>query len=289
MNFTDFLEKYYLPYQQSEIVILLNNISAYQTIEYTINEYYKSIEGHNKHEIISQLVLTIRDYITAINKGLQTIEQDCAKATAEMQIIELSIYLIKETYNLSSLDRTDYFDILKQTIKKIYKKYSWDFSVLDSLLNLENLKNYSKEYNKQESISELKLSKPIQIDWKGSLPLDYFIDDLVKVFKCIKSKSSVYKLFDKIDDDFEIYLSSKYLLAFLSLFYELHQCHTILVVGNRGLFVYFQRHLKPPKYDKYQNREFRKLRHEAFQNEKTKNEISKIIKPLLDKYCNQGR
>lgn len=284
MTFADFLEKYYLPSGKTEIVQLLNNISAYKPIEYAINEFYISTEMQNTHNILSQLILTINDYIEAINRGLQIIENKELKKNSEKKILELSIYLIKETYQLSALSRLEYFEILKETIKKTYKKHSWDFSILDSLLNIENIKNYSNE-NVEVTKSKIKLSKPFQIEWNSKLHLDYFIDDVVNTFNGIKSKASLYKLFDKIDDDFEIHLNSKYLVTFLSLFYELHQRKTISIIGNRGLFVYLQNHLKPPIRDKYPKREFRKIRYEAFENEKIKNEILKAINPLLDKYC----
>lgn len=284
MTFHDFLEKYYLPSGETEIVQLLNYISAYKPVEYAINEFYIAVEKQNRHNILSQLVLTINDYTEAINNGLQIIANKELKINNEKKILELSIYLIKETYQLSALSRLEYFEILKETIKKTYKKHSWNFSILDSLLNLENIKNYSKEIVEIKK-NKIKLSKPVQIEWNSKFPLDFFIDDVVNTFSGIKTKATVFKLFDKIDDDFEIHLNSKYLVTFLSLFYELHQRKTISIIGNRGLFVYLQNHLKPQIGDKYPKREFRKLRFEAFENEKIKNEILKTINPLLDKYC----
>ncbi|MBN2894003.1 MAG: hypothetical protein JXL97_19190 [Bacteroidales bacterium] len=284
MTLHDFLEKYYLPSGKTEIVKLLNEISAYKTVEYAINEFYISIEKQNRNNILSQLVLTINGYTEAINNGLQIISNKELKINNERKILELSIYLIKETYQLSTLPRLEYFEILKETVEKTYKKHSWDFLILDSLLNLENIKNYSEEIVEIKK-DKIKLSKPIQIEWNSNFPLDFFIDDVVNTFSGIKTKATLFKLFDKIDDDFEIHLNSKYLVTFLSLFYELHQCKTISIIGNRGLFVYLQNHLKPHPRDKYPKREFRKLRFEAFENEKIKNEVLKTINPLLDKYC----
>ena len=288
MNFVDFFEKYYLPHQQTEIVLILTDLSIYSDIETSLNDFYAATIDKHKSEIVSQFVLTIRDFTTTINKRLHDIEASASKNKIEQKILELSVYLIRDTYKLSGLEQTEYFDLLKQTIKKTYTKHSWDFSVLETLLNLDNIRTFAASENKKRR-NTIKLSKPIQLEWKSNQPLDYFIDDLIKTFKGVKTKTQLYSLFDLIEIDFKVELPSKHLLSFLTLFYELHECEAIKVIGNRGLFVYLKQHLQPPTNDKYPKREFRKLRHEAGENEKTKTEISRMIKHLLDKYCGSGQ
>ncbi|MBL7810823.1 MAG: hypothetical protein JNL57_01250 [Bacteroidetes bacterium] len=288
MTFADFFEKYYLPHQQTEIVLLLSDLCIYSEIETSLNDFYETTNSKHKNEIVSQFVLTIRDFTTTINKRLHDIEQSEHKNKIEQKIVELSIYLIRDTYYLSGLEQAEYFDLLKQTIKKTYAKHSWDFTALETLLNLDNINTFATTENKKRR-NTIKLSKPIQLDWKSSQPLDFFVDDIIKTFKGIKTKTQLYSLFNLIETDFKVELPSKHLLPFLTLFYELHECEAIKVIGNRGLFVYLKQHLQPPTKDKYPRREFRKLRHEAEVDEKTKNEISRMIKHLLDKYCMDGQ
>jgi hypothetical protein len=125
----------------------------------------------------------------------------------------------------------------------------------------------------------------VKLDWQGKKQLDLFVDDLTKTFQGIKFRKQLYLLFDNIQPDFKIELPSKYLVSFITLFYGLHKNQTIKMTGNRGLFVYLRQHLQAPLKENYPKRDFRKLRHEAEQNKNTKNSITRIIKPLLDKYC----
>ena len=156
---------------------------------------------------------------------------------------------------------------------------------MEKLLNFDNIKAFAIAEKEKKHGNTIKLSKPVKLDWQGEKQLDLFIDDLTKTFYGVKCKRLVYLLFDVIKTDFKIELPSKHLLPFLTLFYELHETGAIKVIGNRGLFVYLHQHLQAPSNDMYPKRDFRKLRHEAYKNKNLKNEISRIIKPLLDKYC----
>ncbi len=289
MTFADFIKKYYTPQQQAEIVRVLTDHCIYSEIESSLNDFYQAADSHNKNEIISQFVLTIREFVTTIYKPLQDNRQAGAKEGTALQIAELAIYLVRETYQLSGLELFEYFDLLIQTASKTYSKHDWDFSVLERLLTSANLKAFANTQREQQYRSIIKLSKPVKLDWQGEKQLDLFVDDLTKTFQSVRCKKQLYLLFDKIKTDFKIELPSKHLLPFLTLFYELHESGAIKVIGNRGLFVYLHQHLQAPPKDRYPKRDFRKLRHEAERNEKIKSSISRIIKPLLDKYCTNGR
>lgn len=289
MTFAAVIEKYYLPNQQAEIVFMLNDLCIYSDIESSLNDFYKAANSKNKIEIISQFVLTSREFVTTIYKSLHGIDSCGQKARAEQKIAELTVYLIKGCYQLSGLEFFEYFDLLIQTTRKTYAKNCWDFSALEKLLSFDNIKVFAITDREKKGRGVFELSKPVKLDWQGEKQLDLFVDDLTKTFHEVRPKKQVYLLFDLIKTDFKIELSSKHLLPFLSLFHELHESGAIKVIGNRGLFVYLNQHLQAPPEDKYPKRDFRKLRHEAWQNEKIKRDISRIIKPLLDKYCSNGR
>ncbi len=285
MTFEFFLVKYYSPPQHAEIISVLNNLCIYREIEFSINDLYCVANSKNKIEIISQLTFAIRDFVATIYMPLHSMKPGKQKARAEQKIAELAVNLIRDTYQLSGFGLSEYYNFFMLTIRKIYASYSWNFSVLEKLLNFDRTKAFDLEEKEKNNLNSIKLSKPVKLVWQGNRQLDLFIDDLIKTFKGIKCKKPVYFLFDEKKIDFKIELLSKHLLPFLTLFHHLHDYGAIKVIGNRGLFVYLHQHLHPPKNDSYPNRDFRKLRHEALQNENVKNNIYQIIKPLLYKYC----
>lgn len=289
MTFVSFLDRYCLPQQQIEIISVLDQLEIRLDIETIIDEFYDVVKSGNKNEITAQFVLTVRDFITLVNSKLQNHIASEDKTNKEKKVVELAVYLIRDTFICSQLQRVEYFEILRQTVEKTYIKKGWDFSALGLLFNLDNIQAFAIQEKENKQHDKVKLSKPIQFKWMSLLQFDCFIDDLVKTFSGVKTKTLLYKLFDLLETDFKVTLPSKHLVSFLILFYELHKCGVITVGGNRGLFVYLERHLAPPLNDKYPKRSFRKLRHEAEQNEKIKKEKLMMIKPLLDKYCSTGQ
>jgi hypothetical protein len=286
MTFDDFIKKYYSQQQQAEIVFVLKNLCIYNDIESTLNDFYQAVDSRNKNQIISQFTFTSREFVMTIYKTLHAIKPGKQKIGTEQKIAELAIYLIRDTYQLSGLELFEYFELLLQTVRKTYSKHSWDFSVLAKLLNFDNIKAIAKKEKKNGNF--IKLSKPVKLNWQGDKQLDLFIDDLIRTFNGLKAKKQIFLLFDETKSDFKIELPSKHLLPFLALFHELHVSKIIHVIGNRGLFVFLHQHLQALSKDRYPNRDFRKLRHESVQNENVKNNISRIIKPLLDKYSQNG-
>lgn len=289
MTFTDFIKKYYSPHEQAEVIFILTDLCVYSDIESSLNDFYQAVASRNKNGIISQFALTSREFLTTIYPPLHRIISAEQKAKTELKIAEMATYLIRETYQLSGLELLEYFDLLTETARKTYAKHGWDFSVLEILLNPGNIKAFAIAEKEKKNRATIKLSTPVKLDWHGEKQLDLFVDDLTKTFQEVRCKKQVYLLFDRIRTDFKIELPSKHLLPFLTLFSALHESGAIKVIGNRGLFVCLHQHLQAPPKDKYPKRDFRKLKHEAEQNEKTKSNISRIIKPLLDKYCTNGR
>lgn len=285
MTFEFFLVKYYSPPQQAEIISVLNNLCIYREIESSINDLYCVANSKNKIEIISQLTFAIRDFVATIYMPLHSMKPGKQKARAEQKIAELAVNLIRDTYQLSGFGLSEYYNFFMLTIRKINASYSWNFSVLEKLLNFDRTKAFDLEEKEKNNLNTIKLSKPVKLVWQGNRQLDLFIDDLIKTFKGIKCKKPVYFLFDEMKIDFKIELLSKHLLPFLTLFHDLHDRGAIKLIGNRGLFVYLHQHLRAPQNDQYPNRDFRKMKHEALQNENVKNNIYQIINPLLYKYC----
>jgi len=285
MIFINFLKKYYSHYQKEEIVFILNDLCIYSDIETSLNDFYFSVDSSNRIEIISQFVLTCREFVTTIYKPLHDIKPSEQKARTEQKIIEFANYLILDTCLLSGLKPLDYFYLLKQIVRKTCLKHSWGYLNLEKHLSPYNKKNFAIEKKEKNYVQTFKFSKPFKLSWQGYRHLDLFVDDLTKTFGNIKCKKLVYYLFGSTKTEFKIELPSKDLLPFLTLFYKLHESAVIKVIGNRGLFVYLQQHLQAPSKDYYPKRDFRKLRHEAWQNEKIKNDISRLINPLFEKYC----
>lgn len=285
MAFLNFTDRYYSSQQQKEIISLLQDLRIYSELEILINEFYRAAESENKNGIISQFVLSIKEFVETVNLRLLNIKPGREKLEIENIILELSTFLIRDTYQFSGLEMKEYFELLKLTIKKTYVKNSWDFSIIENPLNLHSSATLLLTEKKNTRSTAIKTSKAFQLKWQSDIQLDLFVDDLVKTFVGIKSKKQIFLLFNTLETDFKIELPSKHLVGFLSLFYLLHSCGVIKVIGNRGLFVYLHQHLQAPENDRYPNRDFRKLRYEANQNKISKSKILKSINPLLEKYC----
>lgn len=281
MNFDDFLKSYYSADKQSEIVNCLNNLSVYHDIENLLNNFYEAAGQGNKKEIITRFMITCEELATGIQSALDETCPGLEKRKTEQKIKDFIVYLITDTYHHSGLDIEEYFGLLRQTVGKTHPQNSFDFSVMEKVLSFSN--NKAPGMEDQERKNGIAI-KPVKLHWQGEKQLDFFIDDLIKTFQGIKCKRLLYLLFDIIDADFKIELKSKYLIPFLTLFHELHESGKIKVIGNRGLYVYLYQHLQPPQNDSYPKRDFRKLRYEAVQNERSKNEIFRMIGPLLNKY-----
>jgi hypothetical protein len=289
MAHVDIIEKNYSPSQQAEMNFILHNLCVFRDIQYSLNEFYQSADGKNQVEIISRFALAIREFMTYIYESLHEIKPGGQKVGIEQKITEFANYLISSTHQLSALRFSEYFDLLKQPVKETNKKAPLDISLLERLLKNNDTNAITSEEKDKTNGYNNKFSKPVKLDWHGEKQLDLFVYDLSKTFLGGKSRKNIYHLFDGKIIDFKIELPSKHLLPFLTLFHDLHDSGTINVIGNRGLFVYLNQHLQPPSEDRYPKRDFRKLRHEAKYNEALKNNISFVIKPLLDKYCCNGQ
>lgn len=285
MNFDYFITKYYSTDKLSEIINCLNKLSIYNEVECILNRFYQVAGDGNKTEIITQFAITCEELATSIQIALDETCPGLEKRKTEQKIKDFIVYLITDTYHHSGLCIQEYFDLLRQTVGKTHPQNSFDFSVMEKLLSFSNKEAIGMAEPEKKHVNGI---KPVKLHWQGEKQLDFFIDDLIKTFQGIKCKRQLYLLFDAADTDFKIELKSKYLIPFLTLFHELHESGKIKVIGNRGLYVYLHQHLQPPQNDSYPKRDFRKLRYEAIQNERSKNEILRIISTLLNKYmCNE--
>ncbi|MGZ3861186.1 MAG: hypothetical protein ACXVMS_16740 [Flavisolibacter sp.] len=289
MAFVEFLEKYYLPDKQRELSFLLNRLSIYEDVQACLETFYQSAESKNKIEIVSQLVSTVRGFLVLIYKSFQCLPAGLLQITAEQIIGEFLFYLMKETWQISGLYLSEYFGLLFQTTRKTFDNNGWNVFIFEKWLGFDVIKPFATEEKQRYLNCPIAFSKPVKLDWLGEKQLDFFVDDLAKTFQGVKTKKQLFHLFDSQESDFKIELPSRYLLSFLCLFYELHGSGSIRVTGNRGLFIYLQGHLQAPLDDHYPKRNFRKLRYDAEHNLKLQKQISKQIKPLLDKYCHSGR
>jgi glutaredoxin-related protein len=282
LEFENFLEKYYLSSQKKSITSLFQKINALEEIKYSISTFYSSIKNENvKVNRHSYLTLLIRDFIVAINKGLSSIKEIETRSNQELILIQFSIFLVRDTYKISNIGSEEYFEILKQTLKSTYKKYRWKYEALDELLKIENLKNFIPQNDTSKSNNKIKTSKPIALSWNNeNMQVDFFISDVIEVFKGIKNKRTLFNLFDRIENNFTINLPSDLLENFLVLFYFLDKQKVISCIGNRGLYTYLQNHLKATNGSVFPNSEFRKIRYNSFQNEKKKNKILDFLKPF---------
>lgn len=291
MNFTDFLDKYFLPDKQNRIILLLKKLEIFQDIVGIVDEFYNDTYGTKKYKTIVCFSDTVREFIVVINNKLQNFPKDAEKEKLEVEIIELAIYFIRETFILLGLPKDEYFDILKYTIVKTYKKHEWNFEELKRLLNLDNIEAYEHQHYQIQTKQEekIKLSKKIRLVWNTEYQLDFFIDDIANTYRGMKGKSNLRLLFDPIATNFKVQIKSAHLESFLTLFSELHENRVFVLEGSRGLFKYLEAHIEPLQGDIFPNRPFRKIKYEASQKEEIKNTIYKQVKPLIDKCCKNGQ
>lgn len=283
MTILDFIQKHRLSSPSSKLCDILVGHNFYRDIESSLNDFLQSVSTRNTTNIIAQLVLTMREYVSVTYKVLSFHKDEQQSEILNCYISDLTRYFIKETLHLSDLDSVTYFRLFIQISNSTYLKYEWDLTILASLLNSINESRVLSKEQKQHA-DQIKFSKPIKLDWCGRQPLDFFIDDMVKTFKGVKCKRRLYQLFEDISMDIKVEMPSKYLLAFLTLFQDLHKYGTIKVIGNRGLFIFLHNHLQAPANDRYPSRDFRKLSYDAKCDYRLKNQIANLINPLLDKY-----
>lgn len=280
MNFRQFLEKYFLESKQQKLISTMKDLSVFTDLESIINRQFKIFYGEDINEIRASLAITTFKYVETINQKLEKITTN--KSEIENDFIELSIYLIKDFFRSSNLDKKSFTEIIKYSLKLIYTEHSWNFSLIENLLDIGNL---TKKGKIPASTSKILYPKKTFFIWKSEVNTDFFIDDVARTFKGLKNKSSLHKLFDRINDDFKIYIHPKHLLSFISLFYELYNSRIIVCSGSKGIWIYLENHLSPLPLDFFPKRPFRKLRNELYDNEQKKEEAFCLIKPLLDKYC----
>lgn len=74
MNFRAFKNKYYFHTQSKEICSLLATLNIFSSTSTTINEFYNVNTENNSIAFNAQLIITIIDFVTAINQFLSKIE-----------------------------------------------------------------------------------------------------------------------------------------------------------------------------------------------------------------------
>ncbi|MBL7731022.1 MAG: hypothetical protein JNM88_07575 [Chitinophagaceae bacterium] len=288
MTFGDLIKRSFSSYQHAEMLFVLSDLGIHRQIESAVDDFYRAAATGNRYGILSQFSLTTTEFVRAVYPVIMEMEPGFRKLRAEMKIADLATCLVQETGCLCGLEQQQYIELLTETVKNTYLKHNWDFTVLEKLLKPGAI-SFFTGHTQNNDQTTARNGKPVTLDWRGDKQLDLFVDDLTRTFQPVRCKKHVYSLFDKMKTDFKIELHSRHLPAFLTLFSELHESGVIKVTGNRGLFVYLHQHLQAPKEDRYPKRDFRKLKHEAEQNERLKDHISRMIKPLLDKYGAAGR
>lgn len=282
MNFALFLNKYYSHNQQVELLSLLDKLNIFRDIESAFNNFYLALKSKNQNEIISKYSQSTRDIVTCIVKSIKLQVPLGYKAK---KIAVLTANFIRDTYMVLDLEFPEFFNLLVKSVKSTCLTNSFSISVFEKLLNRSKVNALVSNKAEKGNDSLNNTSKPLKLDWQGKKHLDLFVDDLTKTFYGIKCRKQLYRLFDNLENDFKVELPSKYLVSFITLFYDLHKTQTIKVAGNRGLFVYLRQHLQAPLKEYYPKRDFRKLRHEASKKNNTRLKVDSLIKPLLDKYC----
>lgn len=285
MTFDQFLDNYYSHPQQAELQVLLDSVDMYADIEATLNDFYMAVASKNKNEIISQFALSTRELVITLFKPFQDQKVHGPVKRTFKKLAVLSANFIRDTYRLTELEFSEYFNLLIKTVQRTCQKNAIDTVPIQKFFCHNRINAIVVKEIACRPACRSYISKPVKLNWHGEKHLDLFIDDLSRIFTGIKCKRKLYFLFDGIIPDFKVELPVKHLVSFLTLFHYLHESGTIQVVGNRGLFVYLQQHLRSPVHEKYPNRDFRKLRHEAAQKTNAAMTTMKLLKPLLDKYA----
>jgi hypothetical protein len=283
LSFQNFLEKYYLSEELNEIEQLLNQLGISNGVELVINDFYTN-HSNTIHELnIAQLSITITNFITLVNTRLSTVEENKDKIIE--QLATLGIYLIKETYSKSKLSQEVYFNTLKFSLRKAYSKHNWNFQVLESILNFEEILSFTAPNQVSKKDSNIKLQKAIYLDWNNNkISCGLFLKDISKAFEIQSSQDNLLALFDSLITKFTITIHSKYLEAYVMLFYTLYQKKIITAKGNKGYLAYLQQHTVAPKNDTYPRKEFKRIREECSKNIAKKKSIETFIQSLLQKY-----
>ena len=285
MTFDQFLDNYYSHPQQAELLVLLDSVNMYADIESTLNDFYMAVASKNKNEIISQFALSTREFVITLFKPFQDQKVHEPVKQVFKKLAVLTANFVRDTYRFTELEFSEYFNLLIKTVQKTCQKNSIDSLQIEKFFCHNRINAIIVKEMACMPACRNHMSKPVKLNWHGEKHLDLFIDDLSKTFTGIKCKRKLYFLFDGIISDFKVELPVKHLVSFLTLFHYLHEAGTIQVVGNRGLFVYLQLHLRSPAHEKYPNRDFRKLRHEAAQKANAIMNTMKFLKPVLDKYA----
>lgn len=283
-HFDFFLENYYLFSQIEEIKKLLNSLRIYQAIADIINDFYA--ENPDQNTFDARLTLTIGDFVFAVNTSLKEVKVKEIKYQYQIRLVELGVYLIKETYNISKYSKEKYFRILKSTLQNVYKRNKWNLDELNQLLNLENIEKYTS--NNQLVLkpkSEVKLNT-ICLEWLGKDPIDFFINDVRKYFK-LKNDNLRY-LFQSVISDYYIAIHPSRLTFVLILFSSLHERGIIRVKGGRGIFVLLERYLKP-SVGTFPQRDFRKIKYDTVKNAAQSTEIKSTMLLHFGSYFESGR
>jgi len=278
LDFSRFLDRYYLKEERKSIINLLKDLGIYKGVESIINDY----EFYTDSVLnIAQLSITVTNFITIVNKRLAVVEDD-KEAIVEI-IGRLGVYLINETFTNSKLSREVYYNTLKFSLQKAYINNNWNFEVLDSILKLNEQSIVEVDISSSDN-SAIILRKPTYFEWNSQhITKGLFLKEVSKVFKIKSKQDDLLALFDSLNTDFKIILHPDYLEAFIMLFYTLYQQKNITVKGNKGYLNYIEKHLIPPAKQVFPKRAFKKIREECSSNTEKLKAAETIIKPILDK------
>lgn len=283
MEFPQFLEKYYLHSQIQQLTNQLNELGIYMSIAETIREFYVENPERNVDDFHTQLILTISEFVTITNNALAKVKNLDEKFEYQESLTYLSVYLIKETYQISQYSKSKYFNVLRTTLQKVYKKHGWNFEALSEMLRLDRIEQI--EHDNQESKSTKVIrTKVTFFEWNSKIPIDLFYSDVKEYFK-LKSLKELYYFFQYVVSDFSISLKPDLLLHFIILFDKLYYCESkiILIKGNKGVLAYLQKHLKPTT-GAFPKKDFRKLKHELKKRKDEYDLIERSVNKAFARY-----
>lgn len=276
------------------MIDLLNKNGLLDEIEQITNRFYNTLLSRNKHLRLLQFARWGSEMITVYSYWLKQYAARNEDDVYGLAILQLLRNLTTEAIMHLKLHPNDNFSIINEIIELEPDNSMWKSLILNILIETIRIIKVENEDNKNINTLFIKATPDTFFSWNRwtedknkKLTLVLFLNDLSALFPGLNARMKLERLFAVNASDYRIALPSKYLLAFLMIFNELHKSKRISCENNRGLFMHLQEHLTALLSDKFPLcKNYSKMFHEQMKNSTKKNKVLALTRPIISKYTN---
>jgi len=297
MSLNQVIRNHYDNDSRKELKLLLQSLELYVPIDNISRKFYSLSISANTAQKLLHFDRHALIFVSLISGFLQKLPTDSNHDLIVSKVLSFSVCLMVDALYHYRLKPFEIFDTLAEMIhnddylaKNHHRNFYWFFDkVIKTSYQVYGILPDSRD-PEPEGPQAYFVFNIFEGEDTRYMKRAFFIDDLGTTLPNLGKLYNIVKLFLQDARNYHIIVTSEDLPYFLAVFQILHRCGRISVKNSRGLFKHLASHLKAPQGKSLPDwKDLRQYYNFIMRDKQTKQNVFKVISPLLKKYIPENK